>query len=61
MKQSDFLETICISGQSYTIYNIGQLEKSAKINISRLPFSIRILMENLLRKQDRGQATIKGE
>ncbi len=61
MKQSDFLETICISGQGYTIYNIRQLEKSAKINISRLPFSIRILVENLLRKQDRGQATIKGE
>jgi aconitate hydratase len=52
MKQSDFLETICISGQGYTIYNIRQLEKSAKINISRLPFSIRILVENLLRKQD---------
>lgn len=36
---------------TYTYYNLGELEKQGR-NISRLPFSIRILLENALRSYD---------
>src|SRR3974390_1595727 len=41
-----------ISGrQSYTIYRLPALEARA-FNLSRLPFSLKILLENLLRRED---------
>jgi aconitate hydratase len=40
------------SGQrSYTIYRLSALE-AAGFNLSRLPFSLKILLENLLRRED---------
>jgi aconitate hydratase len=38
-------------GQSYTIYRLPALE-SRGFNLSRLPFSLKILLENLLRRED---------
>src|SRR5215469_12025153 len=37
--------------QSYTIYGLPALEKRG-YNLSRLPFSLKILLENLLRRED---------
>lgn len=34
----------------FTIWNLGALEKSGHINLARLPFSVRILLESLLRQ-----------
>jgi aconitate hydratase len=48
--------TLNVGGQSYRIYSLKALEK-AGFNISRLPYSIRILLENLLRFED--EATVK--
>ena len=48
--------TLQAGGQSYRIYSLKALEK-AGYNISRLPYSIRILLENLLRFED--EATVK--
>jgi aconitate hydratase len=39
------------SGKSYNYYSLAELEKQG-YNISRLPFSIRILLENALRNYD---------
>ena len=38
--------------KSFTIYSLRNLEKSLSINLSRLPISLRILLENLLRRED---------
>lgn len=52
MKRSEFLKTIDIQGKTFQYYDITQLESQGIANISRLPFSIRVLVENLLRKMD---------
>jgi aconitate hydratase len=44
--------TLIEAGQSYTIYSLPLLEKSIGRSLSRLPFSLRILLENLLRLED---------
>lgn len=38
--------------QSFTIFRLSALEKSAGLPLDELPYSIRILLENLLRKED---------
>ncbi len=45
-------KTLNINGESYTICNISILEQKGVADIQRLPFSIRILLENLLRNLD---------
>ena len=52
MKTSDFWQSVSINGKAYRIADIMQLEKKGLADIGRLPFSIRILVENLLRKLD---------
>ncbi len=37
---------------SYSYFNITELEKQGLLNLDRMPFSIRILLENILRNQD---------
>lgn len=39
-----------VDGQSYTFYNISKLPKN--YNVARLPFSLKILLENLIRNED---------
>ncbi len=48
----DCMETLNFNGKEITIYNISNLESQGLTNIKRLPFSIRILLENLLRNKD---------
>ena len=52
MNPKDFIRQINIKGTDYTVSDITMLEKKEIANIGRLPFSIRILVENLLRKLD---------
>ena len=40
------------AGAEYRIYRLGVLEEKGIANISRLPFSTKILLENLLRHED---------
>ncbi|MCP5104371.1 MAG: aconitate hydratase AcnA [bacterium] len=51
MKKEDFLDKFEIKGSTYYYYNLEKLETSG-FNIERLPFSIKILVENILRKLD---------
>lgn len=44
--------TLAAGGKTYTIFSLAKLEQSGFKNLGRLPFSIRILLENLLRKED---------
>jgi aconitate hydratase len=44
--------TLDVAGTPYTIYRLDALSKPSKGNSDRLPFSLKILLENLLRNED---------
>ncbi len=46
--------TLDVAGKSYTIYRLDALSASSKGNSDTLPFSLKILLENLLRNEDGG-------
>jgi aconitate hydratase len=52
MKKKDYLEHLKIKKKRFDFFNILQMEKRGLADIQRLPFSIRIMVENLLRKMD---------
>ena len=52
MKRQDFVKEISVHGQTYTLFDIVKLEEDSIAEIGKLPFSIRILVENLLRNFD---------
>ena len=52
MRKEDFTGTLDVNGRSYRYYDIMRLASEGIAPIERLPFSIRILTENLLRKMD---------
>ncbi len=52
MNKSDFTKSISVNGKNYTIYSLEKLQEAGIGNIERLPFSIRVLVENLLRNFD---------
>ncbi len=59
MKKSEFIRKATINKKEYRFYDIGVLEKKGIAKISRLPFTIRVLVENLLRKMDGRMVTEK--
>jgi aconitate hydratase len=52
MDPKEFIKQIDINGRVYNVSDITLLEKMGIADIQRLPFSIKILVENLLRKLD---------
>jgi aconitate hydratase len=52
MNKSDFMNSLQANGQTYNYFDIQRLEAAGIAPMGRLPFSIRILVENLLRKMD---------
>ena len=52
MKKEAYAEHLKIKKKHYNFFNILKLEENGVADIRRLPFSIRILVENLLRKMD---------
>jgi aconitate hydratase len=52
MKREAFTRQLSIKGKLYTIYDINRLNEQGIADVTRLPFSIKILVENLLRKLD---------
>ena len=52
MKKEAYLEHLNIKKRRFGFFNILKLEENNVADIGRLPFSIRILVENLLRKMD---------
>src|SRR5579863_2594721 len=45
-------DTLTVGGRSYEIYRLDALEKRGIGHVSQLPFSLRVLLENLLRQED---------
>ncbi|WP_214775175.1 aconitate hydratase AcnA [Exiguobacterium sp. s37] len=64
MEQTNVLDafasrtTFEANGQSYDFYRLKKLEEEGLTDISRLPYSIRVLLESVLRQQD-GRAITK--
>ena len=56
---SDFMDEIEVADETCSFYNLNLLESKAGIPLARLPFSIRVLVENLLRKAGSGEAGAK--
>ena len=52
MENTEFKKSIQVNGENIHYYDIHMLEEKGLADIKRLPFSIRILVENLLRKLD---------
>ena len=52
MDARDFIRTINIANRTYRYFDIKILQEQGLAVIDRLPFSIRVLVENLLRKFD---------
>lgn len=48
----DFKGNISVSGKDYTFYDISKAAEKEGVNISQLPFSLRVLFENLVRNID---------
>ena len=46
------LKSIIISGKNYKYYSLSEAEKNGLNGISKLPKSLKILLENLLRYED---------
>jgi aconitate hydratase len=51
--------TLKVNSSQFTIYSLPQFAKSRNLDITRLPFSIRILLESALRNFDNYQVTQK--
>ncbi len=49
---NDFKTLLDVAGKQYTIYSIKKAEELLGLNLSKLPFSLKILAENLLRHLD---------
>ncbi|HXG24023.1 MAG TPA: hypothetical protein VNJ09_05655, partial [Chthonomonadales bacterium] len=43
--------TMRVGGQEYTIFRLDALKKEG-VHLGKLPYSLRILLENLLRNED---------
>jgi len=52
--------TLAVDGRSYTIFRIDALERAGIGNVARLPYSLKILLENLIRFED-GRSVTKDD
>jgi aconitate hydratase len=46
------LQTLKVEGKDYQIFSLAALEKNNVGHVGKLPFSLRVLLENLLRQED---------
>jgi aconitate hydratase len=52
-------KTLKVGKKAYTYYSLKEAEKNGLTGISRLPFSMKVLLENLLRHEDNRSVTKK--
>jgi len=52
MKKTDYLGEIQVKGDTYQVFDINLLEKHGVADIQKRPFTIKVLIENLIRKLD---------
>ncbi|NDF12278.1 MAG: aconitate hydratase AcnA [Proteobacteria bacterium] len=52
-------KTLKSGGKNYTYFSLPEASKALGVDISRLPFSLKILLENLLRYEDGGAVKVE--
>ncbi|MCB1420201.1 MAG: aconitate hydratase, partial [Notoacmeibacter sp.] len=52
--------TLSVAGKDYVYFNLREAEKNGLAGVSRLPFSMKVLLENLLRNED-GRSVTKAD
>src|SRR6187401_723433 len=52
MNSFNTLTTIKVQGKTYNYHSLPALEKKLGIDLSRMPYGLRVLLENLLRFED---------
>jgi aconitate hydratase len=52
MEKTDFINYVKVQGKEYQIFDINRLEEKGIASVRKLPYSIKILVENLLRNLD---------
>ena len=45
-------KTLNVGGKDYVYYSLAEAEKNGLEGISKLPYSMKVLLENLLRNED---------
>src|SRR4051812_37070987 len=45
-------QSLAVDGESYEIFSLPAFAETSGANLSRLPFSIKVMLENLLRNED---------
>ena len=50
--------TLEVGGKSYDYFSLSEAEKNGLDGISKLPFSLKVLLENLLRHEDGASVTV---
>ena len=51
---TDSEASLKVNGKNYSFFSLPRLAENLGIDLSRLPFSLRILLEGCLRQQDKG-------
>ena len=58
-EKKSVVKKLKVNSSQFTIYSLPQFAKTRNLDISKLPFSIRILLESTLRNFDNYQVTTK--
>ena len=53
-------QTLAVGGKTYAYYSLHAAEKNGLSSVSRLPFSLKVIIENMLRNED-GRSTSKAD
>ena len=53
----DARQTLDVGGKTYTYFSLPKAAENGLGDISRLPFSLKVLLENMLRFEDGGTVT----
>ncbi len=56
----DARQTLAVGAKTYIYYSLPAAEKNGLASVSRLPFSLKIVIENMLRNED-GRSTSKAD
>ena len=53
-------QTLAVGAKTYAYYSLHAAERNGLSNVSRLPFSLKVIIENMLRNED-GRSTSKAD
>ena len=56
----DARQTLTVGAKTYAYYSLRAAERNGLSNVSRLPFSLKVIIENMLRNED-GRSTSKAD